>query len=150
VSVVVLMLAILMLIAIPSFLGAKEQTNRRAAQSSLRIAFTNAKSIYAEHDDYTNANATALGASEPELEFTAGVSSGPEIVSVEPGATTLKLAVRTSSGACLALGDDPEGIGVVFANLGAVTCRAADVPALPSARPTNVTTSPGSGWATAW
>ena len=44
--VVVLIIAILIAIAIPTFLGARQRAQNRAAQSSLRNAFTAAKTIY--------------------------------------------------------------------------------------------------------
>ena len=50
--VVVLIIGILIAIALPTFLGAKNKANDKAAQSSLRNAFTNAKAIYTDQDAY--------------------------------------------------------------------------------------------------
>ena len=46
--VVVLIIAILLAIAIPTFLGAQNKAKDRAAQSNLRNTLTNAKTIYAD------------------------------------------------------------------------------------------------------
>src|SRR3954447_11303466 len=74
--VVVLIIAILLAIAIPTFLGARNRANDRAAQSSLRNALTAAKTIYTDNQDYTQADATKLATVEPSLSFVAaGVAS---------------------------------------------------------------------------
>ena len=70
--VVVLIIAILLAIAIPTFLGAKSTANARGAQSSLRNALT------AEHAYFTNNNQT-FGTS----------SSSPAMSSIEPNLTWL-------------------------------------------------------------
>ena len=51
--VVVLIIAILLAIAIPTFLGAQNKAKDRSAQSSLRNGLTAAKTIYADSSDYT-------------------------------------------------------------------------------------------------
>src|ERR1039457_1391241 len=70
--VVVLIIAILMAIAIPTFLGARGNANNRAAQSALRNAltaektyFTNSSSLYI--DTSTAANVTTLNGIEPAI-----------------------------------------------------------------------------------
>src|SRR5881398_2678494 len=69
--VVVLIIGILIAIALPTFLGAKNKANDKAAQSGLRNAFTNAKAIYTDQDAYPAQAAlvTALTNSEPALSF---------------------------------------------------------------------------------
>jgi type IV pilus assembly protein PilA len=67
--VVVLIIGILIAIAIPTFLGARGRAQDRAAQSNLRNAVTNAKAIYTDKEDYTNATVAAMTASEPSLAF---------------------------------------------------------------------------------
>src|SRR5207244_12212260 len=72
--VVVLIIGILIAIALPTFLGARNKANDRAAQSSLRNALTTAKACFTDNDSYTGPPAcdeTALGASEPSLTFVA-------------------------------------------------------------------------------
>ncbi len=90
--VVVLIIAILIAIAIPTFLGARGRAQDRGAQSSARNALTNAKAIYTDAEDYTNAiagvvgpPATGLTAAEPSLTFVVGNSlkaEAPNHVSV--------------------------------------------------------------------
>ncbi|MGZ4725511.1 MAG: hypothetical protein ACXV8L_15000, partial [Ilumatobacteraceae bacterium] len=80
--VVVLIIAILLAIAIPTFLGAQNKAKDRSAQSSARNALTNAKTIFADTGLYTGVTNTALTASEPSLQFVLTGSTGPKVVSV--------------------------------------------------------------------
>ena len=73
--VVVLIIAILLAIAIPTFLGARERAQDRAAQSDIRNALAAEKVHYTDDEEYTN-NTTALASIEPSLEYTPG--SGDE------------------------------------------------------------------------
>ena len=86
--VVVLIIAILLAIAIPTFLGARERANNRAAQSSLRNALTAAKTIYTDSQDYTSATATALRDVEPSLTFVADSTHSTTYKSVSVGSLT--------------------------------------------------------------
>lgn len=59
--VVLLILAILLAIAIPTFLGVTGSANDRSAQSNLNTALTNAKSIYEQNNQaYPTGTATAI------------------------------------------------------------------------------------------
>ena len=85
--VVVLIIGILIAIALPTFLGARERAQNRAAQSSLRIALVAAKTMYTDNDNYATANeavATGLPTVEPSLTYNAAgaASTGPNNVSV--------------------------------------------------------------------
>ena len=53
--VVVLIIGILIAIALPTFLGARERAQNRAAQSSLRNALVAAKTAYTDDGDYGSA-----------------------------------------------------------------------------------------------
>src|SRR5438067_8794799 len=91
--VVVLIIGILIAIALPTFLGAKNKANDKAAQSSLRNAFTNAKAIFTDQDAYP-AQATLvtnLTSSEPSLSFVANdaASSGPNVLRVKQAGATV-------------------------------------------------------------
>ena len=84
--VVVLIIGILIAIALPTFLGARERAQNRAAQSSLRNALVAAKTAYTDDGDYSGAATTAeLGAIEPSLHVRRRTvhSTGPNVVSVE-------------------------------------------------------------------
>jgi type IV pilus assembly protein PilA len=69
--VVVLIIAILIAIAIPTFLGLRERAQDRGAQSDLRNALTAAKAYYADDEAYTNATPANLALTEPSLTFVA-------------------------------------------------------------------------------
>ena len=72
--VVVLIIAILIAIAVPTFLGARQRAQDRASQTDLKNAYTNAKVIYSDNETFSDTNAnlrTALVAAEPSLTFTA-------------------------------------------------------------------------------
>ncbi len=57
--VVVLIIGILVAIALPTFLGARQRAQNRAAQSSLRNALVAAKTAYTDTSDYTGADTSA-------------------------------------------------------------------------------------------
>jgi type IV pilus assembly protein PilA len=92
--VVLLILAILLAIAIPTFLGVTKSANDRAAQSNLNTALVNAKSAYqtdgqtygdgtaADSTLYAGSLAGTLGTAEPSLTFTTGASTSQSQISV--------------------------------------------------------------------
>ena len=61
--VVVLIIGILIAIALPTFLGARQRAQNRAAQSSLRNALVAAKTSYTDTSDYSGATVTGLAQS---------------------------------------------------------------------------------------
>lgn len=67
--VVVLIIAILIAIAIPTFLGARRRAQDRQAQSNLRNGLTAEKTFYADAQGYTSST-TALNAIESNLNWT--------------------------------------------------------------------------------
>jgi type IV pilus assembly protein PilA len=85
--VVLLIMAILLAIAIPTFLGVKGGAQDRAAQSNLTNATIDAKSYYVNNSNFgtTDSLVTALEAAEPELSFvdSSTASSYPNTLSVE-------------------------------------------------------------------
>jgi type IV pilus assembly protein PilA len=70
--VVLLVLAILMAVAIPTFLGVQGGAQSRAAQTNLMNALISAKSVYGTSSSYPAGIVTSLGNQEPELRFTTG------------------------------------------------------------------------------
>src|SRR5882762_9199086 len=66
--VVVLIIAILLAIAIPTFLGARKKAQDRAAQSNLRNALTAEKTYYTDNQVYT-ATSADITLIEPNLKF---------------------------------------------------------------------------------
>jgi type IV pilus assembly protein PilA len=89
--VVVLIIGILIAIALPTFQGARQRADARAAQSSVRNALVAAKTSYTDVDNYGNVSVANLSSIEPSVTYQAGVSTGPTAVSFEianNGATT--------------------------------------------------------------
>jgi type IV pilus assembly protein PilA len=74
--VVVLIIAILLAIAIPTFMGARQKAQDRAAQTNLRTGLTAIRTAYVDGQSYLTA-ASQLATIEPTLRFisTSGASS---------------------------------------------------------------------------
>jgi type IV pilus assembly protein PilA len=86
--VVLLIMAILLAIAIPTFLGVKGGAQDRAIQSSLTNALTDSAAGYSAQGSYSTtatAEVAYLSSAEPNLTFTAGAvtASGPNTISVD-------------------------------------------------------------------
>ncbi|MCB0991660.1 MAG: prepilin-type N-terminal cleavage/methylation domain-containing protein [Acidimicrobiales bacterium] len=105
--VVVLIIAILIAIAVPTFLGARERAQDRAVQSNLRNALTAGKVIYADDGDYSGATAAELADTEPALTFQAAVSADANEVSFAVAADNQSIvyAALSDSGDCWYLRD---------------------------------------------
>ncbi len=83
--VVLLILAILLAIAIPTFLGVTVAANDRAAQSNLTNAVTAAKASFVAGQSYDTTaalEAGALNSAEPSLSFAATDSTSQNVISV--------------------------------------------------------------------
>jgi type IV pilus assembly protein PilA len=120
--VVVLIIGILVAIALPTFLGARNRANDKAAQSGVRNAIAAAKTCFTDNDTYTGCDAAKLGTIETALVFVAagGASTGPgSIANSVPAAgqpagagtvTTagdqINLAAWSKSGTCFFLRDN--------------------------------------------
>jgi type IV pilus assembly protein PilA len=118
--VVVLIIGILIAIALPTFLGARNRANDKAAQSGLRNALAAAKTCFTDADAYTGCDDTALPSIETSLNFVpSGTSSNaPDIVSVDVVSdTTWQGAAYSKSGTCFLVQDDASsaGTGTTFA-----------------------------------
>jgi type IV pilus assembly protein PilA len=116
--VVVLIIAILLAIAIPTFLGARERANDRAAQSNLRNANTDALIFYTDHQVFT-ADPATFDSIDSSLDYTntlAEVASNNIYVEVPAGGTysaydTVYLAAKSTNGPCFwirTVGDKSE------------------------------------------
>ena len=100
--VVLLILAILLAIAIPTFLGVTGSANNRAAQSNLNTALTSAKGIY-EHEGQVYPTTTATGSSlygllasdEPSLPLTAAPATST--ASITAGDLSLYISANGNS-----------------------------------------------------
>jgi hypothetical protein len=104
--------ALLLAIAIPTFLGAHLRAGDREAQSSLRNTITAAKAIWTDYHDYRLATPPILQQNEGGLTFVDANtdSTGPTTVSSgSSGPTTFFAAVKSRSGVCWYLRDITTG-----------------------------------------
>jgi type IV pilus assembly protein PilA len=121
--VVVMIIAVLLAIAIPTFLGSQNKAKDRSAQSSLRNTVTAARTIYTDSSDYSKATDTALDTAEPSLEFevAATASADPKTVSVSSTASVFYAASKSKGGDCYYIKDDVNA-GTTYAK-GTGTCN---------------------------
>jgi type IV pilus assembly protein PilA len=109
--VVVLIIGILLAIAIPTFLGARNRANDVSAQSNLRNALTAEKVLYTDNQTYTasvSGTNTTLTGVEPALTWSGSVSSTSNRVVVATTAdsgTTVVLEDESATGTCFYIGD---------------------------------------------
>ncbi len=144
--VVVLIIGILIAIALPTFLGARNRANDRAAQSDLRNALAAAKTCFTDHDAYVwtlpapggSCDNTTLLAIEPSLPFVAaGTASttATQAVSVNPASATDWAAARMSAtGTCFTIEDVSSGpTAGTYKRSDAATCTGTAAAALADA-----------------
>lgn len=121
--VVLLIMAILLAIAIPTFLGVKSGAYDRGAQSNLVNSLTSAKAGYANGGTYGTTPAleqAALGAAEPNITYTATGSvsqaSGNSVsVNVSTDGNQVLLVGYSQAGTCWAA-EDNEGAATAITN----------------------------------
>jgi type IV pilus assembly protein PilA len=115
--VVVLIIGILIAIALPTFLGARNRANDKAAQSGLRNAIAAAKTCFTDTDSYVGCDAGKLGGIETSLTFVVGgaASTGPGSISnnvpaagglVATVGDQINLAAWSKSGVCFQMRDN--------------------------------------------
>jgi type IV pilus assembly protein PilA len=110
--VVLLIMAILLAIAIPTFLGVKSGAQDRAVQSNLTNALTSAKAGYANGGSYATAataETAALTSAEPNISFETGTAvtgSNNLAVDVATDGQELVLVGYSQSGTCWAAVDN--------------------------------------------
>jgi len=128
--VVVLIIAILIAIAIPTFLGARQKAQDRAAQSSLRIGLTAIRTAYIDGQSYLTASAE-LASIEPSLTYVTGPgasSDGQHVVAVYAvDDQDVGMATLAGDGVCWQLFDAVGSAGTTYGsvrNSSATTCTA--------------------------
>ena len=108
--VVVLIIAILIAIAIPQFLGARQRAQDAATKSDLRNALTAEKTSYTDTQKYTATTAT-LAAIEPSLKW--NVAGGPQVtvgdVATTGDANVVCLQQASKSGKTFSIADVASG-----------------------------------------
>lgn len=128
--VVVLIIAILIAFAIPTFLGARRRAQDRSAQSSTRNGLSAADTVFTDDQSYLAPDVaglvTALNTEEPSITFQEAASTDPKEVSVDADADNVYLVAESKSGNCFAIWSDKDtaGAGVQFSEVpGAVDCQ---------------------------
>ncbi|MGA9160874.1 MAG: prepilin-type N-terminal cleavage/methylation domain-containing protein [Actinomycetota bacterium] len=98
--VVVLIIGILIAIALPTFLGARQRANDRAAQSNLRNGLAAAKTFFTDSDSYLGFDAAAGTAIEPSVGWVNGATPTVGQVGIDPAstATQVELVAQSASG----------------------------------------------------
>jgi len=139
----VLILAVLMGIALPTFLSARRPANDRAAQTLARNAMSAARAVLADRDTYAGLTTGDLAAAENTIAFVGAyeaASASRTEVSVAAGsdgsAAWVILASGSVSGRCFALFDVGEG-QPGHLRTDTTMCRAGDF-------------TPGDPWTDAW
>ncbi|MFN2613379.1 MAG: prepilin-type N-terminal cleavage/methylation domain-containing protein [Actinomycetota bacterium] len=119
--VVVLIIAILIAIAIPTFLGARTKAQDRAAEADLRQGLLTAKTYYTDNESFLDVSAasptiattaTQYSTLEPSLSWE-GVAAAPSAntkVDVEVAtATAVTLVKKSKSGTWFCIADSTSG-----------------------------------------
>jgi type IV pilus assembly protein PilA len=125
--VVVLIIAILLAIAIPTFLGARTRAQNRAAQSDLRNALTASKTLFSDSESYSTMTEAQLEGVEPSIDFAAdaaGVASASQTVVdwAAAAATQLLVVKQSKSGTWYCISDTASaGGGTKYGSGAAVT-----------------------------
>ncbi len=109
--VVVLIIAILLAIAVPTFLGARERAQERAAQSNVRNAFSAAKTIYTDSQNWSGVTAAAVQGAEPSLTVTGTTSDVPKKVGLLAADDYIVLVVKSANNKCFFLGENINQTG---------------------------------------
>jgi type IV pilus assembly protein PilA len=105
--VVVLIIGILIAIALPTFLGARERAQDRAAQSDLRNGLAAAKVHFTDDDAYTGFTTSVGESIEPSLTWIA--LADPAVGQVAMGgvtATQVLMVAESASGTFFCIADD--------------------------------------------
>ena len=137
--VVVLIIGILVAIALPTFLGARNRAQDRAAQSALRVALTSGRVVFTDYDGYAPATIPEFQAVDQSVQWVSASlsSTTPTTVSGDTTGGVLTIASFSKSGSCFFLLDDPphdirygEITNATYAD-----CNAANRGAVPSWQP---------------
>ena len=96
--VVVLIIGILVAIALPTFLGARQRAQDRAAQSNLRNGMAAAKVYFTDNETYVGFNAAAADLIEPSLNYVDAADPAVGAVDVGPAATATTVQLNAESG----------------------------------------------------
>ncbi|MDG2113428.1 MAG: type II secretion system protein [Actinomycetota bacterium] len=151
--VVVLIIAILVAIAVPTFLGARTRAQDRSAQSTARNALTTGRILFTDDGDFgdpTRATVvTNMEAVDGAFDFVAGASTASAQISVmafdgadaDALADRVVYAVLSDSGDCFYIQDDSGNGGTGATSYSSATAASCDANST-----AGLTWSTGSGW----
>jgi type IV pilus assembly protein PilA len=125
--VVVLIIGILIAIALPTFLGARQRAQNRAAQSNLRNAMVAAKTFFTDKDTYTGFDAAGVAQGiEPSLTWDlAGGAAALDTISVHVvGSNEIVFDTLSASGTPYCIADTATGPGTSFGPVDVATAAA--------------------------
>ena len=104
--VVVVIIALLMAISVPVFLGLQRRAQNRGAQSSLRDAFTAARSFHTDQDSFAGFDAAEGEDIEHTLQWADGPANAHRQINIEAAtATEVILTMLSSSGQIFCMAD---------------------------------------------
>ena len=143
--VVVLIIAILLAIAIPTFLGARERAQDRAAQSDIRNALTAEKVFYTDNQVYTagTTGLVAIKSIEPSLTYSGTASKTDVGVTVSNDSGAVCISKVSAGGTTFSIVDVANGTGAGTYCAKAVCPSGFTGAAAPSAMPSGYKTG---GW----
>ncbi len=112
--IVVLIVAILIAIAIPTFLGQRKEAEDSAAKSNLRNALTTEKAFYAGGGEAFTNDLDLLSAIEPSLFNVTGASPAvntfdPVVVTIDGAGQTVCIVAVTPRGQYMAIWENSSG-----------------------------------------
>ena len=130
--VVVLIIGILIAIALPTFLGARERAQNRAAQSNLRNGLAAAKVFFTDADTFTGFTETTGETAEPSLTWEDTTpAAGAEVVGTvyiwQAATNDVHLLAESDSGDFFALHESANATGTRYCT--AATAAAIDTEA---------------------
>ena len=130
--VVILIVAVLMLVALPTLLGARTRAYDRATQADIRNAFAAEKAYYTDTLTYTT-NPATMTAIEAAITYVAGDTPAVTHIvylDLDPIPNTIYVSALSNSGTCWYLMES-DGGGSQFAS--DTACGAADTQAYTNA-----------------
>ena len=121
--VVVTILGILVVLALPTFLGARGRAQDRAAQATLRTGIAAARVCLTDQGDYATCDAAALGQVDSSIRWvdTPLPSDDVDVVSIAHGPSTWAAATMSHSGTCWLL-EDALGSELSFGDAQVAVC----------------------------
>jgi type IV pilus assembly protein PilA len=113
---VILIIAVLVVLALPTFLGARKQTYDRAAQADVRNAFAAERAYYTDTLTYTTnpATMTAIEAAITYLDGDTPLVTDVAYLHLHPIPNELYISAMSESGTCFYL-RETDGGGAEFA-----------------------------------